>query len=264
MNNKQQKVSRPIQFDIITLTKNSAHCVLDTLESVSQQDYQHIHHIIIDGHSTDDTISIINQYIHKKKITVFCQNGTGIANGFNTGLMQSSGDLVIFLNSGDRLVNKTVLNRIRDSYVKSEWLWAFGETISVSRKKYLMRHIKQYKQWKQQLFMIRNPICHQSTIFSQKFLNQVGFYDETLTLEMDYDFNVRSSLIAFPYLLYFPVSYYDTSGVSSTKVFKIFLSQIYLRKKYFALSYFHNLYIDISALLYTIKRFCIIPIKNIF
>src|SRR4051812_2923108 len=95
-----------IQVDVITLTKNSSNCILKTLDSVSMQDYKYINHIIIDGNSADETVDIVNQYNHEKQVTIFQQNGVGIANAFNIGLMKSSGNLVIFLNSGDTLVNE--------------------------------------------------------------------------------------------------------------------------------------------------------------
>ncbi len=250
-----------IQVDVITLTKNSSNCILKTLDSVSIQDYKYINHIIIDGHSTDETVFLINQYNHQKEVTIFQQTGVGISNAFNAGLIKSSGNLVIFLNSGDTLVNEVVITKIVDSYMKEKWLWAFGETISRSRKKYLKRHRKQYSHWEQNLFLYSNPICHQSTILSQELLQQVGLYDEQLTLEMDYDFNIRASLIAQPHLLYFAISYYDTTGISSIKVFKHYRMHKTVRNKYFTLSPINNLIIDSSYFLKACMRFMMIPIK---
>lgn len=250
-----------IQVDVITLTKNSSNCILKTLDSVSMQDYKHINHIIIDGNSIDKTVFIINQYNHEKKVNIFQQNGIGIANAFNVGLMKSSGNLLIFLNSGDTLVNKAVITKIVDSYIKEKWLWAFGETISLSRKQYLKRHIKQYRKWDHNLFLFRNPICHQSTIFSRKLIQKVGLYDEQLTLEMDYDFNIRASLIAQPHLLYFPISYYDTTGVSSIKVFKHYKIHRELRKKYFSLSPLNSWKTDSLCFLKACVRLMMIPMK---
>ncbi|MDJ0733752.1 MAG: glycosyltransferase [Nostocaceae cyanobacterium] len=261
MSNNQSQKNNHIQIDIITLTKNSDKCILETLHSVNSQDYPHIHHIIIDGNSTDKTIPIINQYHHKKKLSIFQQHGSGIANGLNTGLIKSSGELVIFLNSGDSFVSESVLSKIVDSYVKEKWLWAFGETISRSRKGYFTRHIKQYKTWQQSLFLYKNPICHQSTVFSQEILQKNGLYDEKLSLEMDYDFNVRASLLSQPFLLHFPISYYDTTGVSSRHVFKYYKIHKKLRKKYFSLSPISNLKIDSICLIKAILRFLMIPVK---
>ncbi|MBW4605054.1 MAG: glycosyltransferase [Calothrix sp. FI2-JRJ7] len=250
------------QVDIITLTKNSDCFIKSTLLSVSSQSYKHINHIIIDASSQDNTLNTINEFNHEKNIFIYQQLGTGIANAFNNGLDKSSGDLVIFLNSGDIFFDKDVVSKIVDSYLKSNWLWAFGETISVSRKGYLKRYIKQYDSWKQELFLYGNPICHQSTCFSQEILKKLGLYNELVPLEMDYEFNIRASLISQPYLLNFPISYYDTSGVSSVKVFKSFRIHQEIRKQYFPYTPLKNLIISTICLIKTVKRFLMIPIKQ--
>ena len=107
-------------------------------------------------------------------------------------------------------------------------------------------------------------MCHQSTVYSSKLLSKVGFYDENLDLGMDYDFNVRSSLIAYPFLLNFPVSYYDVSGISSRKVFERFYLHTKLRKKYFKKNILVNIRLDVFSFFGALKRFCLLPIKLFF
>ncbi len=247
--------------NIITIAKNCESNISKTLASVSHQDYNYINHIIIDGKSTDLTLKIVNSFPHTKIFQVYQQNSQGIAAAFNEGLRYVSGDLVLFLNAGDLLVNSQVITQVVESYKNNKWLWACGETISVSNKGYLKRHIKQYTDWRQELFLYSNPICHQSTIFSQELLHKVGSYDEQLYLEADYDFNIRASLIHQPYLLRFPISYYDTTGVSSRKVFKSYSIQRKVRKKYFLLTRNQTLMIDSICMIKVLKRFLIIPFK---
>ena len=247
--------------NIITIAKNCESNIYKTLTSVSNQDYNHINHIIIDGQSTDLTLTIVKSFPHTKSCKIYHQQSMGITAAFNEGLRYVSGDLVLFLNAGDLLVNSQVITQVVESYKNNKWLWACGETISVSNKGYLKRHIKQYRHWQQELFLYGNPICHQSTIFSQELLQKVGSYDEQLYLEADYDFNIRASLIEQPYLLRFPVSYYDTTGVSSRKVFKSYLIQKNQRKKYFPLTPTRNLIIDSICLIKALKRFLMIPLK---
>ena len=250
-----------IVCNVITITRNCENTISNTLNSVSNQDYRQINHIIIDGQSRDSTLKIVNNFPHTKHFTLHNQKNLGITAAFNEGFSYASGDLVLFLNAGDLLVNNQVITKVVDSYNNNKWLWAFGETISISRRGYLKRYIKQYPQWQQELFLYGNPICHQSTIFSQQLLKQVGLYNEELSLEMDYDFNIRASLISQPYLLYFPISYYDTTGVSSIKVFKHYQIHKQLRKKYFPLSRARNLMIDSSCFIKAVKRYLMIPIK---
>ncbi len=251
----------PTYVDIVTIARNSDSVILKTLESVSSQTYEYINHIIVDGESTDKTLQVIQNFSHKKKIAIHSQAPLGISNAFNTGLSKSCGELVIFLNSGDRLVSNNIVQQILDSYQAKNWLWAVGETISVSRRGYLKRHVRQHSKWEQKLFWYRNPVCHQSTIFSHKLIEQVGLYNEQLSLEMDYDFNIRCSLVADPFLLYLPISYYDTCGVSSRRVFQSYFMQSEIRKKYFPLSITRNLIIESVGFLKAIQRLFMIPIK---
>ena len=47
------------KITIITATYNSSRTIADCIQSVQEQDYPHIEHIIIDGASTDNTLEII-------------------------------------------------------------------------------------------------------------------------------------------------------------------------------------------------------------
>ena len=56
-----------MKISIITVTLNSEKTVRDTLNSVFSQSYKKIEHIIVDGGSKDNTISIIKNYKFKNK-----------------------------------------------------------------------------------------------------------------------------------------------------------------------------------------------------
>ncbi|WP_414753746.1 glycosyltransferase [Anabaena sp. CCY 9910] len=250
-----------VVVNIITIAKDCEKIITKTLNSVSFQDYKNISHIIIYGESVDFTNKILTSYQHTKKYQIYNQKNIGIASAFNEGIKQKSGDLVLFLNAGDSLINNTVITQIVESYKNKKWLWAFGETISISRKGYLKRYIRQHEEWRQELFLYGNPICHQSTIFTKEILDTVGLYNELLPLGMDYDFNIRASLIEEPHLLRFPISYYETTGVSSMKVFQAYKAHSDIRKKYFMYTHQRNLQIDSIGFIKAIKRFLMIPLK---
>lgn len=250
-----------LNFDVITIVRNGQNSILKTLESVSNQTYEYINHIIVDGNSSDSTIDIIKSFNHSKKNSLYNQKGTGIAGAFNEGIINSSGNLVLFLNAGDTLVDNHAIAKIVDSYNIHHWQWAFGETISVSRRRVIKRHVKQYTEWSNSLLLYSNPICHQSTAFARSLLEQVGFYNEELDLEMDYDFNIRCALVVPPFLLDFIVSYYDTTGVSSIKVFYYCKMYRYVRNLYFPLSIRDRILINTSCYAKAIIRMLMIPVK---
>ena len=250
-----------LQFDVVTIVKNGEDSILKTLASVSNQSYPFVNHIIIDGDSSDLTTDIIESFTHNKIIYLYQQKNSGIAGAFNEGIDKSIGDFILFLNAGDKFVDNEVIATIVNSYNIHQWQWAFGETISLSRRGIIKRHIKQYKEWSNSLFLYSNPICHQSTVFCRTFVKKVGFYNETLNLEMDYDFNIRSALISKPFLLNFLVSFYDTTGISSTKVFKHYNAHKSIRDKYFSMPNLNRWKLNVICFFKALKRLAMIPVK---
>jgi len=250
-----------IEVDIVTIANKIDDCLLNTLSNVSNQSYKEINHIIIYRQATSEEIQKIQGFSHSKKLLIYSQNGSGIASAFNNGINQGHGELILFLNSGDSLVAADVIDQIIESYSRERWLWASGETISVTKKKYLKKHRKQHKTWESKLFWYRNPICHQSTIYSRKLVEQVGLYNEHLLMGMDYEYNIRSNLRSSPTLLYFPISYYDTTGISSIKVFEQFINHKQVRDRYFQLPFLKRLKVDAYCLLKAMYRLAMVPVK---
>lgn len=56
-----------MKISIITITRNSEDTILETLNSIHNQTYKNIEHIIVDGGSTDKTLEYISKYPKKIK-----------------------------------------------------------------------------------------------------------------------------------------------------------------------------------------------------
>ena len=51
-----------MKVSLITATYNSAATLKDTLESINEQRYPDIEHIIVDGQSTDQSLELVAEY----------------------------------------------------------------------------------------------------------------------------------------------------------------------------------------------------------
>ena len=82
-----------------------------TIKSFISQDYKNKELILIDGKSSDKTISIIAKYRNKisKLIT---EKDKGIYDALNKGFKNSKGDIIGILHSDDKYNNEKVLSKI--------------------------------------------------------------------------------------------------------------------------------------------------------
>ena len=97
-----------MKISIITASFNSSKSIKNTLDSVKNQSYTNIEHIIIDGMSNDNTISIVNTFSHVSKVVV--EKDNGIYDAINKGIKLATGDIVGILNSDDVFYNNEVIS----------------------------------------------------------------------------------------------------------------------------------------------------------
>lgn len=107
------------KFSIITITYNAEAFLPRTVESVLSQHYRDIEHIIIDGASTDSTVSVAQDYMQRSyaaqnghEVRIVSEPDNGLYDAMNKGLRQASGDYICFLNAGDFFPNANVLDTI--------------------------------------------------------------------------------------------------------------------------------------------------------
>ena len=90
---------------VVTVVFNDAAHIESTMLSVIGQTYKNIEYIVIDGKSNDGTTDLIKRY--SDKITKWISEpDKGIYDAMNKGLALATGDYVIFMNSGDKFIDK--------------------------------------------------------------------------------------------------------------------------------------------------------------
>jgi len=102
------------KISVITVCYNAAKTIEQTLESVLNQTYSFIEYIIIDGASTDGTLSLIEKYRDKISMLV-SEKDKGLYDAMNKGLQQATGDYVFFLNADDLFYDNGVLEKLAEA-----------------------------------------------------------------------------------------------------------------------------------------------------
>ena len=112
-----------LKISVITVTYNSEDTLSGTIRSVLDQSFLPYEYIVIDGLSTDETLSVVESFreeFDKKniKLTVVSEKDDGIYDAMNKGVKIASGDIVGIINSDD-VYEKDALITVADAYEKT-------------------------------------------------------------------------------------------------------------------------------------------------
>ena len=190
----------------VTITYNAASVLQRTLDSVLQQDYPDIVHLIIDGASTDGTLEMVNDYIERSnaadnghRIQVTSEPDKGIYDAMNKGLRSLDGDYVCFLNAGDFLPAPDTVSRIITSLTShlsplTSPLPAvmYGDTDIVDENGHFLHHRRlappEHLTWKS--FRQGMLVCHQAFYARTDFAIATP-YDQQYRYSADVDWCIR-------------------------------------------------------------------------
>ena len=121
-----------MKISVITVAYNSAATIADTLRSVATQTHPDIEHIVIDGASTDDTLTVVKT--HGKHVQVLVSEpDRGIYDAMNKGLALASGEYVGFLNADDMLAGPDVVATIARAAGAANTSVVFGDLLYVNK-----------------------------------------------------------------------------------------------------------------------------------
>ena len=114
---------------IITATYNSKATITSNLSSIKEQTHPFIEHIIIDGASNDNTLSIIKDQSPSAKI--FSEKDNGIYDAMNKGIALATGDIIGILNSDDLYMNNSIIEKVVKLFEQENCDAVYGDLIYV-------------------------------------------------------------------------------------------------------------------------------------
>ena len=182
-----------MKLSIITINYNNAAGLKKTLDSVAFQTYTDFEHIIVGGASSDGSVDEITVYsqspiANRHKITWLSEPDTGIYNAMNKGIKIAIGEYLLFLNSGDYLVDESVLENVFDNDCLVDILCA---RCNVSDNgKVVWTSNPPEKVTFGTLYLI--GLAHQSTFIRKSLFEQYGYYDESFRYNADTEFWYRA------------------------------------------------------------------------
>lgn len=177
---------------VITVAYNAAGTIAQTIDSVKAQTYGSIEHIVIDGVSTDATVSIVQNHADAR-LTLISEPDRGIYDAMNKGLDRANGDIVCFLNADDHYAHSQVLSRVV-AHMRELNLDALIGDVGFFRETDSSRMVRRYRSDRfhpSRLAWGWMP-AHPALFFSRSVVQRVGRFKTDYRIAGDFDYIVRA------------------------------------------------------------------------
>lgn len=178
-----------MKVSIITIAYNSAETIEDTIKSIVTQNYSNLEYIIIDGGSTDKTLSIVDKF--KDLITtIVSEPDKGIYDAMNKGVQNATGDIVGILNSDDIYADNKVVSRIVEAIGNKDSIYADLVYVDRDNTDKVTRYWKSGK-YRKGIFKSGWMPPHPTFFIKKSCYNQYGTYNLQLKSAADYELMLR-------------------------------------------------------------------------
>ena len=209
------------KISIITVNYNDAEGLRKTLASVASQTYRDIEHIIIDGGSNDDSVSIIqsyeesiNQLSNPFKIIWISKKDKGIYDAMNKGVSISSGEYLLFLNGGDVMASDAAIENVLPHLTEADFI--IGRSYFSKNGKRCGKSPLLSENDMSMYNMYLHGINHQSAFIRRNLLINTP-YDTSVRISADWLFFVQAIVLHSATMKFVDLFFsdYDLTGVSS-------------------------------------------------
>lgn len=208
-----------MKISIITITRNNRSGLAMTLESLHNQSYKDVEHIIVDGFSTDGSDEILAN-CHANVLTT---KPKGVYNAINVGLKEANGQIIGLLHAGDVFADVNVLEDVAKSFEKQRCDYLYGDIYYVNGQGKVTRRYSGASSSLAQLSHGNMP-PHPSLYMTRDCCKTIGAYVENYKICGDFDMFIRlfSNELLTGYYLNRDIVAMSTGGMSATLYNRLF------------------------------------------
>ena len=171
------------ELSIITVNFNNRQGLQKTVETVFSQSFKDFEYIVIDGGSIDGSKEVIEKENDKIAYWV-SEKDNGIYHAMNKGIVRARGKYLLFLNSGDYLVDSFVLDRVFGMAPIQDIV--YGDIIWDSNGAKIEDRFPDKLSF--DFFARHRFLPHQGSFIKRSLFDSIGLYDESKKISSDWIF----------------------------------------------------------------------------
>jgi len=189
---RRESVGLPL-VSVVTPSYNQGEFLETTIQSVLAQDYPFLEYIVVDGGSTDATVSILHRYSERLAAWV-SEPDDGQSDAINKGWEMAGGEILAWLNSDDVYEPGTVRRAVEVLMTRPDVAAVYGDCLMIDGGgRVIRRHRAQ--PFDLLCLLLRGNYISQPTVFLRRSaMEDVGGLATDLHYSMDYELWLRLGL----------------------------------------------------------------------
>jgi glycosyltransferase involved in cell wall biosynthesis len=175
-------------LSIVTPSYNQADFIEECIQSVHEQVYEDIEHVVVDGGSTDGTVELLERYETKYDLRWVSEPDEGQAAAINKGIRMAEGDWIGWQNSDDFYLPGAfeIFAETRHQHPDADVI--YGDVVVVNKDGKNLRRLYQTRPSKLTHRYWSMFARNQGMFFARRVVDTVGNLDEDLEFAMDADY----------------------------------------------------------------------------
>ncbi|MDD3151171.1 MAG: glycosyltransferase family 2 protein [Candidatus Gastranaerophilales bacterium] len=156
------------------------------VESVHNQTYQNIEHLIIYTPGEDNTFDLIEKYEKIGWVKIIIEKEKGIYKAFNCGIDEAKGEYILFLNSDDSFCEAKAVEWSVKKLDKTGADFSYADCMMINKSRFNKVFSDNIDS-----FLCSMPFSHQTMFVKRNVLLEMGKFDMEYQLAADYDLIIR-------------------------------------------------------------------------
>jgi glycosyltransferase involved in cell wall biosynthesis len=173
---------------IVTPVLNQGQFIEQAIQSVRGQEYSNLEHIVVDGGSSDSTLSILERYEGTYNMRWISEPDNGMYQAINKGMRKAKGEIFAYLNADDLYLPWTLRTVVEEFQRKPSADLVYGDMVNMAMngqyasiifnppKRALRTHLR--------FLSLAQPVV----FWRRRVFESLEGFDESLQIASDYDF----------------------------------------------------------------------------
>jgi len=181
---------------VVVATYNMGRYVCTAVDSVLQQDYPELEVVVVDDGSTDDTAERLARYGGDARVRIFRQDNAGQTVAKNRGLSEARGEMVGFCDADNYWLQGKLRTQINAFSQRPDLGVVYGELkfIDGEGNNLPASTVTRYSGRITAQLLLDNFVTFNTTLVPRRILEEIGGFDESLSMAIDYDLWLRISV----------------------------------------------------------------------